>query len=73
MRKGFPARTLPRMTPVSVTEAAAQLGVSVRRVRQLCEAGRLKADRIGRAWLIDRKALERFKPLPPGRPANDPD
>ncbi len=56
------------MKPLTVAEAAAVKGVSTRRIRALCEAGRIRAEKVGRDWLIDPKALDRFEPLPPGRP-----
>jgi len=42
---------------LTVHEAAALLGVSVRRVRQLCEQGRLVARKHGPVWLIDRASV----------------
>jgi excisionase family DNA binding protein len=59
--------------PATVIEAAAQLGVTPRRIRQLCEAGELQAQKAGRDWLIDRAALERFERQPPGRPPKEPE
>jgi excisionase family DNA binding protein len=54
---------------LSVEEAAAELGVTARRVRQICEQGQL-GQRIGSVWAISRAALEQFKQAkrPPGRP-----
>jgi excisionase family DNA binding protein len=50
--------------PATVIEAAAQLGVTPRRIRQLCEAGELQAQKAG---------LERFERQPPGRPPKEPE
>lgn len=54
----------------SCTEAAAFLGLSPSVVRKYCDEGRLKADRVGRNWIISRKSLEHFrdKPRPVGNP-----
>ncbi|MGH9892253.1 MAG: helix-turn-helix domain-containing protein, partial [bacterium] len=48
------------MSLLSVAEAAAQLGLSERRVRQMLAAGILPGERIGRAWVIDSKAIRRL-------------
>ncbi len=42
---------------VSVGQAADALGVSERRVRQLILAGRLRARKVGREWLVDGASL----------------
>lgn len=42
---------------VSTSDAAKLLGVSPRRVRALIEAGDLKAQRVGRAWLVDEASV----------------
>lgn len=46
------------MRLVGVTDAAAELGVSQRRVRQMLADGTLRGSRIGRVWAIDRAALD---------------
>jgi excisionase family DNA binding protein len=56
----------------TTAEAAAILGVSRRRVRQLIEHGRLKARRFGRDWLIDDAAITAYRPRPEGRPGHLP-
>jgi len=63
------------MKLLTVAEAAEIRGVSPRRIRKLCEDGRLKAEKVGRDWLIDPRSLERLQALPPGRPAkaDEPD
>lgn len=53
---------------LTVEEAATRLGVSPATVKRRCAAGEIAATRIGRAWLIDAKALR----LPPGRPRRRP-
>ena len=58
-------------SPVELTtqQVAQRLGITPRRVRALITAGRLKAKKIGRDYLIDSRDLAKFTPLPPGRPA----
>jgi len=49
------------------------LGISQSRVRQFVLAGRLKAKKLGRDLVIERKEAERFRRegrLPEGRPAS---
>jgi excisionase family DNA binding protein len=52
---------------MSTQEAAADLGVSPGRVRQLLLAGQLPGEKLGWDWMIRRADLDRFKALPPGR------
>ena len=54
---------------LTTEQVAERLGVTPRRVRALITAGRLKAKKIGRDYLIDSRDLAKFTPLPPGRPA----
>lgn len=54
---------------ISTAEAAVSLGVSVRRVQAMIRAGRLKASRLGRDWLIERSALAEVRTRKPGRPS----
>jgi excisionase family DNA binding protein len=51
---------------ITTEAAASELGVSVGRVRQLLESGQLPGRRFGRAWVIRRRDLERYRALPPG-------
>jgi len=51
---------------LSVAQAASALGVSPGRVRQLAASGQLPARRFGRAWVIRRADLERYRVLPEG-------
>ena len=46
------------MRLVGVADAAAELGLSQRRVRQMLASGTLLGSRIGRVWAIDRAALD---------------
>lgn len=43
------------------SQAAEELGLGERRVRQLCDNGELEAERVGRSWLIRRHDLEDLK------------
>jgi len=56
------------MKIIGTTEAARRLGVSTTRVRVLIESGRLKATKVGSAWLIDPKDLDAVKDRKVGRP-----
>lgn len=50
---------------LTVTQAAARLGVTPGRVRQFIHAGRLKATRLGkRVWVIDVEDLREFEAIP---------
>jgi excisionase family DNA binding protein len=53
---------------LTVNEVAGRLGVSRRRVRQLIEAGRLRAERVGAVYVIRESALGRVRYRPVGRP-----
>ena len=55
---------------IGTTDAAKRLGISPMRVRQLVEAGRLPAQKIGRTWVVDERDLERVRDRKPGRPAS---
>ena len=59
---------LKGMKIISTAEAAKRLGVSATRVRVLIDTGRLKAIKIGGAWLIDPKGLAAVKDRKVGRP-----
>src|SRR5262245_74781 len=57
------------LVDVGVAEAAAQLGVSPQRVRQLVQEGLLPARRIGGRWVFDTRTLaRRAENRRPGRP-----
>jgi excisionase family DNA binding protein len=61
-----------RLDPLTTEEVAQMLGVSQSRVRQFVLAKRLKARKLGRDLVIERKEAERFGRegrLPKGRPA----
>jgi len=51
------------------TEQAAKiLCVSTRRVQAMITAGRLRAEKLGRDWIIPRAALKAVRERKPGRP-----
>jgi excisionase family DNA binding protein len=54
---------------LTTAQAADQLGVTVRRVQALINAGRLPAQKVGRDWLIEEKDLRLVEDRKPGRPA----
>jgi len=56
------------MSVVSVVDAAEALEVSPRRVRQLIADGHLRANRVGRSWVIERSDLDRLVVGVTGRP-----
>ena len=56
---------------LTTAEAATELGVSRRRVRQYITEGRLKARKLGRDYIIDSRSLAAFKPRRTGRPMRD--
>jgi len=49
------------------------LGVSGRRVRALIKVGRLPAQKFGKAWMIDKKDLQKVAIRKPGRPPSKGD
>lgn len=55
---------------MSVADAAAELDVDARQVRNLIASGALSAQRVGRAWAIDAASVRArsARPVPPGRP-----
>jgi excisionase family DNA binding protein len=54
--------------PLSVTQAAARLGITPGRVVQLIARGDLPAERLGRMWLLDPQVVAVFTPRPTGYP-----
>ena len=56
---------------ISTREAANILRVNTSRVRQLIAAKRIKARKVGGAWVIQSKALERMTVRKVGRPRRE--
>lgn len=59
--------------PMTVADAAKELGVSERRIRAMVGSGRLKAAKFGRAWMIDPVDLDAVRERKPGRPWPKPE
>lgn len=56
---------------LTTEEVAKKLGVSVRRIRQLLQAGKFSAKKIGRDWIIDSNSIAEVKVYgTAGRPKN---
>lgn len=53
---------------MSVADAAEELDVSRRRVRQLLAAGQLLGQQVGGTWVIERVRLDEVRPAAAGRP-----
>jgi excisionase family DNA binding protein len=58
------------MDYLTTDQAGKILGVTVRRVRALIEAGRLPAVKFGKVWMINKKDLKKVAVRKPGRPCN---
>jgi excisionase family DNA binding protein len=52
---------------ITTKEAAKELGVTVRRVQALIKAGRLRAKKMGRDWIIRMADLDKVRVRKPGR------
>ena len=61
------------MGVVSTQQAAEITGLHVETIREYLRAGRIKATRIGRTYVIDERDLRRFMATPrkPGRPPKE--
>jgi excisionase family DNA binding protein len=58
-----------------LAQAAAEVGVSPERLRQLIKEDRLKAEKLGTYWVVRRSEVRRFKKQPrlrTGRPRKPP-
>ncbi len=55
---------------LTITEAAARLGIDPSRVRLLVRQGRIPARRFGRAWVIAEADLAQYHPRPQGKPGH---
>jgi excisionase family DNA binding protein len=56
------------MVLLTTKDAAERLGVTVGRIHQLIQDGRLPAEKAGRDYLINEKDLALVKSRKPGRP-----
>ena len=55
------------MTLLTTSQAAAELGVTERRIRQLVKTGILPAQQVSGVWVIAPKSLEKARKRPDGR------
>jgi excisionase family DNA binding protein len=55
-------------TLLTTAEAADRLGLTVRAIQKMIEAGRLEARKVGRDYLIDPNSLEHIPKQVSGRP-----
>ena len=62
-------KSAPLQGVMTVADAAGVLGMSTRRVRALCAAGRLVGRRVGRDWAVSAVSVAKYRPSPAGRPA----
>lgn len=55
---------------LTTKQAATELGIQPGSVKKLCQRGVLKAERIGRDWLVEQSEIERYKTerRRPGKP-----
>jgi excisionase family DNA binding protein len=58
-------------TPLTTYQVAQELGISVRRVQALIRAGKLKARKAGRDWLIIYDDLAAVRERRSGRPKKE--
>lgn len=56
------------MKYLTMAEAADRLGLSVSTVRHQAQAGRLRAAKAGRDWLVTEREVERYRAESLGRP-----
>jgi excisionase family DNA binding protein len=64
-----PQRKIVMKNLITSKEASEELGVSVRRVLALINAGKLPAKKLGRDWVIRKSDLGLVRVRKPGRPA----
>jgi excisionase family DNA binding protein len=56
------------MTLITTAQAAEKLGISVRRVQELINSGRLPAQQFGRTYVVNEGDLKLVEDRKPGRP-----
>lgn len=60
------------MALLNTKQAAEKKGVTVRRIRRLAEDGILKAEKIGRDWIIEESELDKIQTYgKSGRPSKE--
>jgi len=60
------------MWPMTLREAAAQLGISADTLRAQIRKGRLDATKLGRDWLVEGAEVARYQRNSLGRPGRPP-
>lgn len=55
------------MSSLTTAQAATALGVNASRVRQLILAGRIRAEKRGRDWLVESDSLAEYERMKSGR------
>lgn len=62
------------MALLNTQQAAEKKGVTVRRIRALIDEGKLKAEKVGRDWIIEETELEKIQTYgKSGRPKLKPE
>lgn len=61
------------MTLITTSQAAERLGISVRRVQELINSGRLPAQQFGRTYVVNEGDLKLVEVRKPGRPPKKAD
>lgn len=56
------------MKTLTVPEVAAELGIDAQTVRAQIRAGKLDAQKHGRDWLVEQRAVDRYRAEHLGRP-----
>lgn len=46
---------------ITCTKAAIELGFSTAHIRRMCAEGKIKAEKLGKTWLIGEKELKNIK------------
>jgi excisionase family DNA binding protein len=55
---------------LTVAQVVPLLGLSDSRVQRLLRAGQIPARKVGRDWIVSRRAVDQFLAQPPGRPGH---
>jgi excisionase family DNA binding protein len=57
---------------LTITEAAARLGLETSWVRRLVTSGQLQARKVGPIWLVSEESVAAYQPRPQGKPGHRP-
>ena len=58
------------MFELTITEAAARLGLEASWVRRLVASGQLQARKVGPIWLVTEESIAAYRPRPVGKPGH---